>query len=144
MEIIEFKKEYIDQVVQIENDSFDHPFPRDFFLNEKVNNPYSRFLLLVDNNEVLAYIDYWITFDSSTLAKIAVSKKHLRKGYASKLMDFMVFDLESNNVDTCTLEVRVSNIPAISLYLKYDFVKITIKEKYYDDGEDAIYMVKGV
>ena len=38
------------------------------------------------------------------------------------------------------LEVRKSNFPAINLYLKFGFSELGIREKYYNDGEDAIIM----
>ena len=43
-----------------------------------------------------------------------------------------------------TLEVRASNTAAIALYTKVGFEKVTVKTGYYKDGEDAIYMVKGL
>ena len=52
-------------------------------------------------------------------------------------------EMDKEEVSTISLEVRVTNEPAIKFYEKIGFKKITIKEHYYDDGEDAIYMVKG-
>ena len=43
-----------------------------------------------------------------------------------------------------TLEVRVSNEPAINLYKKRGFSTVCVKKGYYKDGEDAYYMMKGV
>ena len=43
-----------------------------------------------------------------------------------------------------TLEVRKSNIFAIKLYESLKFERIVVKEKYYKNGEDAIYMVRGI
>ena len=40
------------------------------------------------------------------------------------------------------LEVRESNLPAISLYEKYGFIKISQRKKYYKDGENADVMLK--
>ena len=56
----------------------------------------------------------------------------------------MIEDLKENEVLFSTLEVRTSNENAIKLYKKFGYEKITIKEKYYKDGEDAIYMVRGI
>ena len=43
-----------------------------------------------------------------------------------------------------TLEVRVSNYKAINFYKKHGFSTILTKEKYYENGEDAYYMMKGI
>ena len=40
-----------------------------------------------------------------------------------------------------TLEVRKSNEKAIKLYKKFGFIFSHVKEGYYDDGEDALYMI---
>ena len=40
------------------------------------------------------------------------------------------------------LEVRSSNTPAINLYKKAGFTNLSVRKKYYDDGEDAVVMAK--
>ena len=39
-----------------------------------------------------------------------------------------------------TLEVKVTNTPAIRLYMKNGFIPVGVKPAYYHDGSDAIYM----
>ena len=38
--------------------------------------------------------------------------------------------------------VRVSNTPAISLYEKLGFLKVSVSKRYYLDGEDAYIMAR--
>ena len=40
------------------------------------------------------------------------------------------------------LEVRVSNAPAMTMYLKEGFKGIYVRPRYYPDGEDAVVMQK--
>ena len=40
------------------------------------------------------------------------------------------------------LEVRASNASAITLYEKFGYVKISVRKRYYADGEDADIMEK--
>ena len=42
------------------------------------------------------------------------------------------------------LEVRVSNAPAISLYKKFGYEPYGIRARYYEDGEDALVMKRGL
>ncbi len=114
-------------------------------LEYEVNeNPVSKILVIKDNSKIVGYLDYWITFDSSTIFKIIIKKEYRAQGLASLLLERMFEDLKENEVLFSTLEVRVSNENAIKLYKKFGYEKITIKEKYYKDGEDAIYMVRGI
>lgn len=107
-------------------------------------NPVSKILVIKENNQIVGYLDYWITFDSSTIFKIIIKKEYRNRGCASLLLDKMFEDLKENEVLFSTLEVRVSNENAIKLYKKFNYDKISIKEHYYSDGEDAIYMVRGI
>ena len=86
-----------------------------------------------------------VTFDSYTIYKIAIKKSERNKGFASFLLNSAINLLkESGEISFFTLEVRKSNEAAKALYKKFGFKEITIKSKYYDDGEDAIYMVMGL
>lgn len=131
---------------EIKDESFLNPFKEKDLLYELSENPVSEFLVTVDESDnVIGFIDYWITFDSATIDQIAVKKSMRNQGFASFLLENCIQSLkESGEVSFLTLEVRKSNLPAIGLYKKFGFEKVTIKENYYDDGEDAIYMVKGL
>jgi len=111
---------------------------------EKNGNEFSHLLVATIDDKIVGFLDYWITFDSSTICEIVVDKNFRKKGIASSLLNEMIIDLKNNNVLTSTLEVRKSNANAINLYKKFGYETVTIKEHYYDDKEDALYMVKGV
>ena len=48
-----------------------------------------------------------------------------------------------NNMEFVSLEVRKSNTPAISLYVKYDFKEMGIRKNFYSKPcEDAVIMTR--
>lgn len=135
----------LEAIKEIEDESFINPFTKEDLLYEISQNPVSNFLVLEKDGLVVGFIDYWVTFDSATIDQIAVKKSERNQGFAKILLEKSINDLkELGEVSFFTLEVRASNEPAINLYKSFDFQKVTIKEKYYDDGEDAIYMIKGL
>lgn len=135
----------LEAIKEIEDESFINPFTKEDLLYEVSQNPVSNFLVLEKDGLVVGFIDYWVTFDSATIDQIAVKKSERNQGFAKILLEKSINDLkELGEVSFFTLEVRASNEPAINLYKSFGFQKVTIKEKYYDDGEDAIYMVKGL
>lgn len=135
----------LEAIKEIEDESFINPFTKEDLLYEISQNPVSNFLVLEKDGLVVGFIDYWVTFDSATIDQIAVKKSERNQGFAKILLEKSINDIkELGEVSFFTLEVRVSNEPAINLYKSFGFQKVTIKEKYYDDGEDAIYMVKGL
>ena len=90
----------------------------------------------------MGYLDYLSTFDSSSICRVAVLPEQRKKGIATALLDEMDKRLLSTGTSWSTLEVRASNENAINLYLKRGYEVITTKKAYYDDGEDALYMVR--
>lgn len=145
MEIRVASKLDLDSIVEIEEESFSVPFKRDDILYELENNPFSKTLVIEDGDKkIYGYIIFWITFDSATINRIAVRKNKRNRGFAGFLLQNAEKMRKKNDVEMVTLEVRASNVPAISLYEKYGFLKITVKKQYYEDGEDAIYMMKGL
>ncbi len=139
-----FYKDKVEDLLDIEKDDDKEILKEKDLEYELHENPVSKFLVIKDNNKIVGYLDYWITFDSSTIFKIIIKKEYRNKGYASLLLEKCIEDLKNNEVFYLTLEVRKSNENAIKLYKKFNFEEITIKEKYYNDGEDAIYMVRGI
>ena len=56
-------------------------------------------------------------------------------------MEVLVTDASKRGVTAITLEVRVSNQPAISLYERFGFLKEAVRKRYYTNPvEDALLM----
>lgn len=139
------KKEDVDQMVVIEDASFkDGHYSKDQLLYEYKENPFAK-ILVNEDKEVNGFLIYMVTFNSATIIQIAVDPKFRRKGIATKLLKAMDKELLKQGygkVENVTLEVRSTNKHAIKLYSKNGYKKNHIKKKYYDNGDDAIYMMK--
>ena len=144
MEIVLASRKYLNQIMEIEKECFLEPFKEENIIYELEENAFSVFYLALENDEVVGFLDYWITFDSSTVCQIAVKPKYRKLGIASKLLEKMFIDLKDKEVVVSTLEVRSHNESAINLYLKHGYFKEIIKKHYYSNGDDALYMIKGV
>ena len=71
-----------------------------------------------------------------------MNKEHLKKGIATLLLNTLEKELKAKQTESIFLEVRTSNIPAINLYTKLNYNKISTRTKYYDNLEDANIMKK--
>ncbi len=141
------KESDISDILKIEKENFINPWKEKDFAYEINENPFNKVILLKKGLEIIGYIDFIITFTSSSISKIAVLKKYQGMGYGQNLFDYMLEDLTKNykdEVETITLEVRKSNHKAIKFYERNGFRYICDKENYYSDGESALYMVKGL
>lgn len=143
--IRKINEEDITKIVEIESICFKDAWKEKDFKYELNENPFSKMLVILLNNEIVGYLDYLVTFNSATISKIAILPTMQKCGYASKLLEQMFIDIAAlgyGEVETITLEVRESNVAAVNLYNKFGFNKVTIKKGYYEDGENAIYMMK--
>lgn len=145
MIIRQMQDEDMEVILQIEEESFTSHWTRSQMLYELHENDFALLYVIEDDNEILGYIDFWITFDTCQLASIAVLKKARQRGIAKQLMDYMIQVAEEKHCGVISLEVRVSNEAAKALYYHYEFVDATVRKQYYSDNhEDAILMVKGL
>ena len=136
----------LDEIEKIENVCFKHPYTRSQLEYELLENPITHLYSAIVDNEIVGFIDFQITFNSSSISQIAVKEEFRRKGIANLLLGQMLKDLESQEdfVEFITLEVRKSNEVAQAFYKKHKFNLITTKHSYYDDGEDALYYVRNL
>lgn len=132
----------LDAVLQIEAGAFQAPWDRKMFLAELHENPFAHIYVLTSEQQICAYIDFWITFETAQLANIAVARPFQHQGLASQLLDEMIHLCEREMCDNITLEVHVENQRAISLYEHYGFMQAALRKGYYEDGKDAYLMIK--
>lgn len=135
----------LDQIEIIENECFVDPYKREDLIYELTTNPCAIVLVAIIDDKIVGFIDYMITFTSSTISQIAVTKDYRKQNIATELLLAMEKTFPNDiddQVETITLEVRKSNLAAQNLYRKNGYIDITIKKAYYRNGEDAIYMLK--
>ena len=134
----------LDQVMIIEKEAFDEHWKRKDFEYEILENEFSNMYVYEENNKVLGIIGYYILFDDAQVTTIAVLKEARGKNIATKMMEAMIEDCNSKICSQLSLEVRLSNQKAINLYKKFDFIEMNIRKAYYEDGEDAIFMMRAL
>ncbi|HCI60566.1 ribosomal protein S18-alanine N-acetyltransferase [Ruminococcus sp.] len=142
MRIEKMTSGHLDDVYIIETECFSHPWSKQS-LEEELNNETSLFLVAKEENEVIGYIGMSIVIDEGYIFNVAVRENHRNKGVATALINELVTYGKKNNFSFITLEVRESNLPAISLYSKFGFIKAGERKNYYSNPkENAILMTK--
>ena len=133
----------LDVVMYLENTCFVAPWGLKELLYEINDNPVSNLWVIESSMYgVAGFVDYWITFDSATICQICVNPVFRKRGLGSQMMSELIKDCKANKVRNITLEVREHNESAIGLYERFGFKRVLLKEKYYTNGDNAIYMVK--
>ena len=84
-------------------------------------------------------IVYNLLYDRIEIEYIIVSEVYRKKGIGSKLL----LEIEKENINNITLEVRESNMAAINFYKKNGYKIEAIRKNYYGN-EDGYLMMKEI
>ncbi len=129
-------------VVAIEAESQPAPWPEKIFAEELAREWARLDVVEVGTSVVAAFCNYWVVADEVQLLNICCGAAHRRKGHGLALMEHLVRVATERSARLVTLEVRVSNEPAIALYQRLGFESAGVRPKYYaDNGEDAQVML---
>jgi ribosomal-protein-alanine N-acetyltransferase len=142
IELRKLKLRDLGSIEEIERASYPTPWSRSMFAGE-LAKPSSICLGAVDGaqDELVGYLIISRYVDAWHVMNIAVAPAYRRKGIARALMERLFEVTERDARRGYTLEVRVSNDAAISLYEALGFRARGIRRGYYTDNrEDALIM----
>ncbi len=133
---------HINQIVEIENDSFITPWPKQI-LADYIKKPgfFCNIAINGRDEEVAGYSISTLIYDEIHVFKIAVSRCHRRKGVAIELLSDTFNFYEKMGALSVILEVRTTNAPAIELYKKLGFEIIRTRKNYYGRGRGDAYVM---
>ena len=117
-----------------------------------------------DKNEenqknVLGYIVFYGTIESTDIFEVAIEKKYQGRGFGEILMtgsmgklsedrknlkgnDLLENEKTDFSENKFLLEVNEKNVKALKLYKKIGFEEISIRKNYYGKDENAVIMIK--
>jgi len=157
------RRKDIPQVVAIDQQSFPMSWSANAYLYEIEHNPLSSLVVLVrtgaepaapswidrlrhvlrlngaqTGEQVIGYGGFWFTRREAHISTIAIRPDWRGQGLGEVLLAGMVRRALGLEAELVSLEVRISNTPALALYRKYAFAEAGVKRAYYrDNGEDA-------
>ena len=129
----------VDGVMAVEHDSFLTPWSRSAFEEELAQTRLARYIVAVENGEIVGYAGTWLVINEAHVTNVAVSGQRRREGIGRLLMQKLMELARDNDMESMTLEVRVSNAAARHLYEQLGFVEAGIRKNYYSETkEDAL------
>lgn len=105
------------------------------------SSEFEKLLICTIKKLIVGAVSYSIIYDRVEINYIFVSPEYRNKKIASKLLKKIIEEANKNNCLNITLEVEITNTPAINLYKKFDFKIVAIRKKYYQNN-DGILMEK--
>lgn len=109
-------------------------------LKNDFQNPNSTYFVARLDNEIVGFAGFLNICDEANIMNIVtkINKRHL--GIGSKLLSQLIASAHEQNCKSITLEVNEHNAPAIHLYEKFNFKRIGLRKKYYNNKDNAIIM----
>jgi len=128
------------QVFAIEQVSHPSPWPMKG-LQESLQNHVA--YVLEQDGAVIGFAFVQRILDEAHLLDIALAPSHRGKGLGRELLRQLMDEVLVSGVTIWFLEVRVSNVTAISLYQSLGYNELSLRRNYYDGPEgkeDALLM----
>lgn len=130
---------HLEAILAIERVSNGAPWSEASFRRE-IENPQAHYFV-ADIGGVQGFAGYWTLIDEAHITTIAVRPEARGKGIGRALMQKLLEDAKSLGMTCATLEVRIGNVSAISLYESLGFLNSGVRKNYYPDNrEDAVIM----
>ena len=133
----------LDNIFKVESKSYDNPWTIGI-LRDCLVNHYD-FYKAEYNNNLIGYIIAKISIHETHILNLTISEDYRHRGIATELLEMIFSKCYIVNSLNIFLETRVNNTPAIKLYEKHNFRRISIRKNYYqtsDGKQDAIIFKK--
>ncbi|USB34034.1 ribosomal protein S18-alanine N-acetyltransferase [Paenibacillus sp. YPG26] len=133
--------EDIPDVMIIEHESFTLPWTENAFHSEMTQNHFAKYIIMEKDGVPIGYAGMWTVVDEAHVTNIAVRSAYRGQHLGERLMREMMLLAGRIGMTRMTLEARVSNTVAQSLYGKLGFRPVGLRKGYYSDNqEDALIM----
>jgi ribosomal-protein-alanine acetyltransferase len=131
----------LDQVIIVEHSAFEVPWSRNAFISELANNHFATYFVVEFGEQIIGYCGVWVIVDEAHITNLAILSGFRGKKIGETLLRHVMFYAQQKGSRTMSLEVRVGNDIAKSLYRKLGFRSGGIRKNYYSNNqEDALVM----
>ncbi len=138
LSVIDFAPCHAGRAAELEALSFSSPWNEKMLLDSL---DHGIFLVCVKNGTLLGYVGSYCVGDEAAITNIAVFPEYKRQGVGEALMKELIKRAEEKGLVQVSLEVRVSNTPAISLYAKLGFEIAGTRRGFYTSPREDAYVL---
>lgn len=133
---------HVPQIAELEKLCFNDPWSENSIASE-LDNRLSCWLVAIADDKVVGYVGSQTVLGETDMMNIAIHPDYRNQGIATELISALIEALNERGSHSLMLEVRASNEPAKSLYLKMGFDVVGVRKNYYrNPREDALILRK--
>lgn len=140
LRITEMEPQDVAEVGLLERQIFSVPWSEKGFL-DSLQLPDTLYLVVREKERLVGYCGLFQSFDEADITNVAVAPGDRGRGVGRRMLEELLDRGRARGICRYTLEVRVSNKPAIHLYRKLGFESVGIRKNFYEmPREDAMIM----
>lgn len=141
MQIRRIEHKDLNSILVLEKLLYKDPWNERNFESELSHNDYAFMYVLEENDVILGYAGFWLSYEFATITKVSINPALQNKGLGYYLFNNVMNIAKNLGATSFSLEVRESNLIAQKLYIKSGYKEVSIRKRYYSDGENAIVMI---
>lgn len=129
------------EIFAIEMECFSVPWSLDSIETELLNEDKKLYYVVEDANGVVGYAGAWLVYDEGQITNIAIRPSARRHGFGAKLTSALIEECFKRGMHEIFLEVRISNLSALSLYRQLGFTVKGMRKNYYSEPKEDAYIM---
>lgn len=142
IEITRMRRRHLRRVLSIEGRVYPRPWSASLFLSELAQRSTRSYIVARHDGEVVGYAGMMFTGLEAHITNIAVDPVFHGRKIGSRLLLSLTTEAIARGAEVLSLEVRVSNEHAKTMYEKFGFSVVSVRKGYYiETNEDAYVMV---
>ena len=142
IDITKMRRRHLRKVLTIEAKVYPRPWSASLFLSELAQRGTRSYIVARHDAEVIGYAGLMFTGLEAHVTNIAVDPAFHGRKVGTRLLLTLITEAIARGAETISLEVRVSNVAAQSMYAKFGFSVVSTRKGYYiETNEDAYVMV---
>ena len=142
IELTRMRRRHLRKVLSIEGRVYPRPWSASLFLAELAQRNSRSYIVARHLGEIVGYAGMMLMGREAHVTNIAVDPDFHGRKVGTRLLLALMTEAIAKGADTISLEVRVSNKVAQSMYEKFGFSAVGVRRGYYlETNEDALVMV---
>lgn len=136
------RRRHVRDILAIEEQCYPKPWTAGVFTSEiELARRGERYYVVARiGQHLVGYAGLMYAPDEAHITNIAVDPTMRRNGVGRLLLIHLIETAVHEGVESMTLEVRISNEAAQQLYRTFGFAPAGIRQRYYENSEDALVM----
>lgn len=128
-------------IFEIEKACFSIPWSLDSITTELSETEQRLYLVAEVEGQIIGYAGAWLVLDEGQITNIAIHPDFRREGYGVMLTRKLIRELFKRGMNEIFLEVRISNIAALTMYRRLGLTVKGLRKNYYTAPVEDAYIM---